>query len=189
MAGRTTAALFETNLRDDRYLPFEGRGVISDWRLQLADHFRQFDYDTISDVVLHLRYTARDGGEPLPAARRITALDQMTDGAGTGWSGCSVDHRVPDEWSRFLIPSDANGDQSVTIELNRDRLPFVSPPNQRDRFGKLFVKATGRLRGHNESTLKLALEPEPMSATGSAVAPWTGCCTLSGRGGRLASGR
>jgi hypothetical protein len=32
--------------------------------------FRSFDYGTISDLVLHLRYTARDGGE----SARIAAL-------------------------------------------------------------------------------------------------------------------
>src|SRR5207344_2132517 len=62
------AGLFETNLRDERYLPFEGAGAISEWRLELPTQFRQFDYETIADVILHLRYTARQGGEPLRAA-------------------------------------------------------------------------------------------------------------------------
>jgi hypothetical protein len=52
--------LFETNLCDERYLPFELSGAVSQWRLP-AD-VRQFDYNTISDAILHLRYTARDGG-------------------------------------------------------------------------------------------------------------------------------
>ncbi|HEX9640672.1 MAG TPA: neuraminidase-like domain-containing protein, partial [Candidatus Krumholzibacteria bacterium] len=55
------AGLFELNFRDERYLPFEGAGAVSRWRLELSDA-RQFDYHTISDVVLHLSYTARDGG-------------------------------------------------------------------------------------------------------------------------------
>lgn len=64
-SGQNDSRLFETNLRDERYLPFEGSGAISEWQIQLPKDFRQFDYDTISDVVLHLRYTAREGGEPL----------------------------------------------------------------------------------------------------------------------------
>jgi len=55
----------EPNLRDERYLPFEGAGAISEWRLELPTDFRQFNYATISDVLLHIRYTARDGGEVL----------------------------------------------------------------------------------------------------------------------------
>jgi hypothetical protein len=44
------------------YLPFEGYGAISNWRLTLNNVYAQFDYATISDVVLHVHYTARDGG-------------------------------------------------------------------------------------------------------------------------------
>ncbi len=49
-------------LRDERYLPFENSGVVSEWQLELPADVRQFDYDTISDVILHMRYTAREGG-------------------------------------------------------------------------------------------------------------------------------
>ena len=59
------SGLFELNFRDERYLPFEAAGAISRWRFQIPDAFRQFDYESISDVVLTLRYTAREGGTPL----------------------------------------------------------------------------------------------------------------------------
>ncbi len=45
--------------------PFEGAGAISKWRIELPDKFRQFDYDTISDVIIRLRYTSVDGGDKL----------------------------------------------------------------------------------------------------------------------------
>ncbi|KAH7068588.1 hypothetical protein FB567DRAFT_430105, partial [Paraphoma chrysanthemicola] len=51
--------------REDRYLPFEGAGAVSSWRLQMPKTFKQFDHRTISDVILHLKYTAREGGDPL----------------------------------------------------------------------------------------------------------------------------
>ncbi|HEX2956513.1 MAG TPA: neuraminidase-like domain-containing protein [Chitinispirillaceae bacterium] len=54
------SGMFELNFRDDRYLPFEGAGVISDWTLELPDELRQFDYQSISDVVIHISYTARE---------------------------------------------------------------------------------------------------------------------------------
>jgi hypothetical protein len=51
-SGQNDSGLFETNLRDERYLPFEGSGAVSEWQLQLpADPSkgdpRQFDYETI----------------------------------------------------------------------------------------------------------------------------------------------
>ncbi|EWC46862.1 hypothetical protein DRE_03874 [Drechslerella stenobrocha 248] len=56
---------FELNFRDERYLPFEGTGAISTWLIELPRTIRQFDYSTITDAVLTLRYTARDGGASL----------------------------------------------------------------------------------------------------------------------------
>jgi hypothetical protein len=48
-SGQNDSGMFELNFRDERYLPFEGAGVISQWKLELPNEFRQFDYDTISD--------------------------------------------------------------------------------------------------------------------------------------------
>jgi hypothetical protein len=65
-SGENDPSLFEANLGDGRYLPFEGTGAVSEWELVLpassSTDGGQFDYETISDVILHLRYTAREGG-------------------------------------------------------------------------------------------------------------------------------
>ena len=66
------SGVFELSFRDERYLPFEGAGAISNWSLELFNDnsldfgkaLRQFDYSTISDSILHVKYTAReDAGE------------------------------------------------------------------------------------------------------------------------------
>ena len=59
-SGVSDAGLFELSFRDERYLPFEGSGAVSSWRLDLPANLRSFDYRTISDVVVHLSYTALD---------------------------------------------------------------------------------------------------------------------------------
>jgi hypothetical protein len=56
------AGVFELNFRDERYMPFEGAGAVSKWQLSLPKNFRQFDYQTINDVMLHISYTAEDDG-------------------------------------------------------------------------------------------------------------------------------
>src|SRR5262249_3592345 len=66
--GQNDSGLFELNFRDDRFLPCEGAGVISSWRFDLSQSNNNFDVQTVSDVILHLRYTARDGGPGLAAA-------------------------------------------------------------------------------------------------------------------------
>jgi hypothetical protein len=73
-SGRDDSGLFETVLRDERYLPFESAGAISKWRLEISGMPRQFGFDTLSDVILHMRYTARDGGDDL----RDAALAQFS---------------------------------------------------------------------------------------------------------------
>lgn len=52
------SGVFNLDFRDERYMPFEGAGAISNWRLSLPKSFRTFDYDTINDVILHISYTA-----------------------------------------------------------------------------------------------------------------------------------
>jgi hypothetical protein len=56
------AGVFELSFRDERYMPFEGLGAISQWHLTLPKSFRQFDYQTINDVILSISYTAEQDG-------------------------------------------------------------------------------------------------------------------------------
>ncbi|HEX2740960.1 MAG TPA: hypothetical protein VHM69_10975, partial [Rubrobacter sp.] len=126
-SGQNDAGMFEPNLRDERYLPFEGAGAISEWRLELPKEFRQFDYDTISDVVLHLRYTAREGGDrlkqqaisELEAAINEAALSEGKRGLANLFS---AKHEFSSEWHRFL---GATGKQELKLSLTQDRYPYV----------------------------------------------------------------
>lgn len=108
--------LFEANLRDERYLPFEGAGAISRWRLELPSEIRQFDYDTISDVILHVRYTARDGGSRLKQSAASHARDFIAKVAPVRLF--SVRHEFPNEWAKFKSGQDLN------IEIKPEHYPF-----------------------------------------------------------------
>lgn len=57
-SGQTDSSMFETNLRDERFLPFEDAGAESTWQLELPKNYPAFDYATISDVIIHIRYAA-----------------------------------------------------------------------------------------------------------------------------------
>jgi hypothetical protein len=66
---QSDAGVFDLDFRgSERYLPFEGAGAISTWSLQLPDAFRQFDYSTIADAVMTVRYTSVNGGDQLKSA-------------------------------------------------------------------------------------------------------------------------
>ncbi len=69
------SGMFELNFRDERYLPFEGCGAISSWKLELpVIAVKQFDYNTISDVIVHIRYSAKDGGLSFKEAVNSTLI-------------------------------------------------------------------------------------------------------------------
>jgi len=56
------AGVFELSFHDERYMPLEGAGAASTWKLELPASFRPFDYQTISDVVLTINYTSLADG-------------------------------------------------------------------------------------------------------------------------------
>ncbi len=125
-SAQNDTGLFETNLRDERYLPFEGAGAISTWRIELPREFRQFDYDTISDVILHVRYTAREGGDALGSAATEAlweALAEITELP----RACvfSLKHEFPTEWSRLLQPLEKDATTQAKLDLDEQRLPYV----------------------------------------------------------------
>ena len=114
------SGLFETNLRDERRLPFEGAGATGYWRLELPAEFRQFDYNSISDVVLHVRYTARQGGGPLrnAAVAHLQSLFEAAESSGLVQL-YSLQHDFPTEWHRFQA-----GDQDFQATIATAHFPY-----------------------------------------------------------------
>jgi hypothetical protein len=123
------AGVFELSFRDERYLPFEGAGVVSRWRLELPDHqARQFDYSSISDVVLQISYTARDAGGSIrqgalnaieDALNHVRHLaSEATDDTGL-MRVFSLKREFPDALHQLL----ASG--TTTITLVPEHFPFL----------------------------------------------------------------
>ncbi|MBN8586485.1 MAG: hypothetical protein J0M37_15455 [Ignavibacteria bacterium] len=79
-------AVFEANLRDERYMPFENKGVVSQWDISLPNQ-HDFDYSTISDLILHVRYVAKGGNTISSSTIPINAKQLMS------WR-----HDFPQEW-------------------------------------------------------------------------------------------
>jgi hypothetical protein len=116
------SGMFEANLRDERFLPFEGAGAESTWKLDLPAEFRQFDYNTISDVILHIRYTARQGGHQLrtEAAKRIDDLIQEANTSSLVQL-FSLKHDFPNEWHQFVT-----GNQDFTATVKKADFPYLA---------------------------------------------------------------
>jgi Tc toxin complex TcA C-terminal TcB-binding domain len=112
--------LFELNFNDDRYLPFEGAGAISDWQISMPKENNYFDFATISDVIIHVSYTARDGGSALAREANIALQATLPDSAMRLFS---LKHEFPTEWYKFLNPG-GGADQELVINLKPEHYPF-----------------------------------------------------------------
>lgn len=124
------AGLFRVDFNDPRYLPFERRGVISNWRLRLTGRPRQFDWSALADAIFHVRYTARNGGQTFRddvEAAVVTRLnDEDTVGGAlkaTGtYLGVSAARDFPDAWHQFLHPTGTAEGQTLTLNIDEHLL-------------------------------------------------------------------
>jgi hypothetical protein len=120
--GQNDAGLFDVNLRDERWLPFEGQGAISTWSLVLDSRDNSFDLSTITDVVLHLRYTARAaGGDPQAVRQGLKKLLA----ADARQIMLSVRSSFADAYYAFFNPADTTStQQTLVLPLLPNVLPF-----------------------------------------------------------------
>jgi hypothetical protein len=136
-SAQNDSGMFELNFRDERYLPFEGAGTISTWQIDLPPENNAFDFETISDVIMNLRYTARDGGEGLRSlAKQVAIMPSFPLQAGPVGAAAampnqnnllrlfSLKHEFPSDWYKFLNPPDTATAQTMQIGLAMDRFPY-----------------------------------------------------------------
>lgn len=92
--------------------------------------FRQFDYETISDVIMHLRYTAVDGGEKLKTVACNSVLTYIKSVGNLGdeeglFAAFDLKHDFSDEWNRATnVP--AKSPIALSLDGIRARLPFFT---------------------------------------------------------------
>ena len=115
-SGQNDSGLFETNMHEERFMPFEGAGAVSVWKLDLPSAHRGFPYETIADVVLHIRYTARQGISPSVVSKALDDLLAADSGLAQVFS---LRYDFPSEWAAFTSGS---GDFGATIR--RDYFPY-----------------------------------------------------------------
>lgn len=111
--------VFDFNFRDERYLPFEGAGAVSEWLLELPANLRAFNYDTISDVLLHISYTACEGNR----ADAETALATLVNDYGTSagfYRLVSLRYEFADSLNKLF----SQDNQVANFELTSTHFPY-----------------------------------------------------------------
>ncbi|MCL2132512.1 MAG: hypothetical protein FWH36_08730, partial [Lentimicrobiaceae bacterium] len=114
-SAQNDSGMFELNFNDERYLPFENAGVISTWIMKFPG-INQFDLSSISDVILHINYTALSGGDDL-ATKAKNALNEKLPDAGALFFSPKQD--FPDQWNKM----DENNFE-MNFEIKTEHLPF-----------------------------------------------------------------
>ncbi|KAE8384305.1 hypothetical protein BDV23DRAFT_189345 [Aspergillus alliaceus] len=109
---------------NELYGPFEGAGAISTWHIGLPSKHRQFDYNSIADVVLHLRYTDFGSGGLL-GQYASGAVDQIYSkpsdssyGKGVNMIAVDLKNDYPSEWNQISSTG------SMVLPTLEGRLPF-----------------------------------------------------------------
>jgi hypothetical protein len=123
-SGQNDSGMFELNFRDERYLPFEFSGAVSRWRIELPLENNHFDMETVSDLILHLNFMAREGGENLRKAATECAQLNLP---GAGVRFFDVRRELPDAW-HSLVGSTANpsSTKQLGLRLSRDMFPYFT---------------------------------------------------------------
>ncbi|KAF5679378.1 toxin subunit [Fusarium heterosporum] len=128
--GQQDSGVFNLDFKDERYIPFEGAGAVSRWRLELPTTIKQFDYNTISDIVLHMKYTAIQGGAAFRkvAAESAAAFQKTAAGLSLNegmFAVLDLPNEFPSEWYR-LVTADKTKPSTMPLLSLQDRLPFFT---------------------------------------------------------------
>ena len=121
------SGMFEFSFRDERYLPFEGAGAISTWKLELPSTYAQFDFNSISDVIIHMNYTALDEGGLTEVAKNsvkeVVETIAETDGLMRLFS---LKHEFSNEWHAYKEKVANNAYTPLSLRISKDRFPYFS---------------------------------------------------------------
>jgi hypothetical protein len=115
-SGINDSGTFQLNFGDERYLPFEGTGVVSSWRLEIPRRTNVVDLGTVSDVLVHLKYTAQFSDD----------LRRFVETGLTSERGYTMIELRPEQsagWHRFMNPLPGVGEHELRMTISTDLLP------------------------------------------------------------------
>jgi len=153
--GQDDSGLFTTNYDDAQYLPFEGTGAVSTWRLDMPKGTNRIPFDAISDVIIQLRYTAADGGAVF--RQKVADLGALSPYAGAAYENCRSMYFTA--WQAFFS-SVAPGSTTQTLSLPLADL--VPPHVEKAKLTAFYIRVDAPSAPGSYITVKLmdSLEAE-----------------------------
>ena len=128
-SGLDDSGQFMLNFQDERYLPFEGTGAVSDWTLEMPKAANPIDFNSITDVIFHVRYmalydsTLRNQVVALPEVQHYDGILYLglRQFASASWAAFAQDEALPADiaftLTEALLPPNVSAPQlsSATI--------------------------------------------------------------------------
>jgi len=174
------SGVFELSFRDERYLPFEGAGAISQWSLELfndnsADFgkaLRQFDYSTITDAILHIKYTAREDAGAFKNGAIAHLRDYFSqDGATPSLRMFNLRQEFPTQWHQFLNPTKPADGNGFELEIIPNLFP-IRDTSKTLKVNKIWLVARCNNAGNYTIVMTPPLpEPPPVGANTLTLTP------------------
>ncbi len=105
--------LFELRFDNDRYLPFEGTGAVSRWRLELNGKKGAIALNELLDLTINIKYTAKQGGKAFAKAVKGMLKPYQA------MRFFDMTYDFPQQWNDFL---DSDSDELV-LPFTRSLFP------------------------------------------------------------------
>ncbi|HBE9759335.1 TPA: neuraminidase-like domain-containing protein [Clostridioides difficile] len=133
--GIDDSGMFLLNFNDERYLPFEGTGVISSWELEMLKETNRFNFDSISDVIINIKYTALEDSNFKKNVIELLSKSYPY----VGGLYFPLQQIFSTEWNMFINECDNQDLQSFNFDISLSQLSFFREVNVKAIYIKLDV--------------------------------------------------
>ncbi len=157
--GQGDSGVFDSNPASPLYLPFEQTGAISSWHLSLPKSSNLLDFNGLSDVVLEVGYTARDGGDAFRS--QVANLPQLRQRDWAQLLQPALQYQS--EWSRFMHGPVLNHQQQLSLTATRLVPSHLVSPEVLGLLLQLVVPADCPLGSQHPYIAVLIGDTEPVS--------------------------
>jgi hypothetical protein len=166
--GVNDTGMFILNFNDIQYLPFENTGAVSTWSLSLPPSTNKINFDSISDVIINIKYTALDGGTNFENQVK-TIYSSLPNSVGDYIKIKTFDLKqaFANNWMQmFDAKPDSNNEQSITFDLTDNYwLTNLNNVNIEKFMIQLEVSDDSSITGNNFLKLKVDMKNSLFSIT------------------------
>ncbi|SFW75067.1 Tc toxin subunit A-related protein [Chitinophaga sancti] len=115
--GADDNGMFQLDFNDDRYLPFEGTGAVSTWTFLLPPDTNRINFNSITDVIVKIKYTATDGGKTFADNVKSLYKTQDPQYANLLAKTMEMNQTYADAWYKLFNTPPVENKQSISFNV------------------------------------------------------------------------